>query len=231
MRWLEIRRLVVVTTALWLASASPAAAQIGGGSIAGSVVDQAGARVPGATVTITAAVTNLSRTVVTGEQGTYLFSGLAPGVYRILVESSGFRPLIRDGLPLATGDTVRVDLRLEVGAVTEALTVTADEPLLRGHASGLGHVVDNRNVIHLPLNGRSFVTLAALVPGVAVPPAPAAPFRESTVGGPAPTSTSSTAFQCFSPSRAPSSRRRRSRLAPARAILCAGPVIAISIWP
>jgi hypothetical protein len=180
---LGVGRLLVVSS-LWLVTTTPAAAQIAGGTLAGEVADQAGARVPGVTVSITAVATNLSRTGITGEEGTYLFAGLAPGVYRILVEASGFRPLIREGVRLATGESFRIDFRLEVGAVTEALTVTADEPLLRGHTSGLGHVVDNRNVVHLPLNGRSFITLAALAPGVAVPPAPAAPFPRINGGRP-----------------------------------------------
>ena len=174
----------MVVAALWLVTTTPAAAQIAGATIAGEVADQGGARVPGASVSITAVATNLSRTGVTGEEGTYLFSGLAPGIYRIFVEAGGFRPLIREGIRLATGETVRIDLRLEVGAVTEAVTVTAGEPLLRGHTSGLGHGVNNRNVVSLPLNGRSFITLAALVPGVAVPPAPAAPFPRINGGRP-----------------------------------------------
>jgi hypothetical protein len=173
-----------LAVALWPGSTTPAAAQIGGATIAGEVADQAGVLVPGARVAITAAATNLSRTAVTSEEGTYLFSGLAPGVYRILVESSGFRPLIREGLRLATGETVRIDLRLEVGAVTEAVTVTADAPLIRSGTSGLGHVIDHRQVVNLPLNGRSFITLAALVPGVTVPPAPAAPFPRINGGRP-----------------------------------------------
>jgi hypothetical protein len=138
--WSVVTRLVVV---LWLVSAAAVAAQIGGGAVAGTVVDQAGALVPGAAVTITAVATNLSRTAVTGEEGTYVLSGLAPGVYRLLAESSGFRPLTREAIRLATGETVRIALRLELGAVAEAVTVTADAPLRRSGTSGLGHVVDN----------------------------------------------------------------------------------------
>jgi hypothetical protein len=179
-----VARWLAAPAALWLVATLPAAAQIGGATMAGDVADQAGARVPGASVAITAVATNLSRTTVTGEEGTYLFSGLAPGVYRIVVESSGFRPLIREGIRLVTGETVRIDFRLEVGTVTEAVTVTADAPLLRSGTSGIGHVIDNRPVTQLPLNGRSFITLAALVPGVAVPPAPAAPFPRINGGRP-----------------------------------------------
>jgi Carboxypeptidase regulatory-like domain len=160
-------------TCVWLLGmgiASPVAAQIGAGALAVNVVDQAGAAVPGATVTVIAVGTRLSRTVVTGRDGAYSVQGLAPGSYQVRVESSGFRPLIREGIQLATGEIVRLDLQLEVGGLTEAITVTADAPLIRSEASGLGQVIDNKKVVDLPLNGRSFVTLAGLVPVVALPP-------------------------------------------------------------
>ena len=102
----------------------------------------------------------------------------------MLVELNGFRPLTRDGIRVATGETVRLDLQLELGAVAEAVTVTADAPLLRSETSGLGHVIDNRRIVDLPLNGRSFITLATLAPGVAVPPPPAAPFPRINGGRP-----------------------------------------------
>ena len=169
---------------LSIATASVAAAQIGGGALAGSVVDQADAAVPGATLTITSVATNLSRTTVTGRQGTYVFTGLPPGEYRVRAEVSGFRPLTHEGIQLTTGETVRLILQLELGAVTEAVTVTGNAPLLRTESSGLGHVIDNRKVLDLPLNGRSFITLASLAPGVAVPPPPAAPFPRINGGRP-----------------------------------------------
>jgi Carboxypeptidase regulatory-like domain len=173
---------------LWLVAsvwiACPVAAQIGAGALAGDVVDQAGAAVPGATVTVTAVGTGLSRTVVTSQNGGYVFPGLAPGSYRVRVELSGFRPLTREGIRLATGETVRLDVQLQIGAVTEAVTVTADASLLRSETSGLGHVVDNRRVVDLPLNGRSFITLASLVPGIALPPPPAAPLPRINGGRP-----------------------------------------------
>ena len=163
--------------------ASPAAAQIGAAALAGDVVDQAGAAVPGATVTVIAVGTNLSRTAVTGQDGGYSVQGLAPGAYRVRVELSGFRPLTRDGIRLATGETVRLDLQLELGGLTEAITVTADAPLLRSETSGLGQVIDNRKIVDLPLNGRSFITLASLAPGVALPP-PASPLPRINGGRP-----------------------------------------------
>lgn len=147
-----------------------AGAQVGLGALSGDVTDQAGAAVPGAIVTVTAVGTNGVRTIATGADGHYTVPGLTPGRYRIHVELTGFRPLTREGVLLSTGETVRLDLQLQVGDLAEAVAVTADAPLLRSETSGLGHVVDHRKVIDLPLNGRSFITLASLVPGVALPP-------------------------------------------------------------
>ena len=177
-------RAVRLGIAVWATCAFPAAAQIGGGALVGTVVDQAGAAVPAATLTITAAGTNLRRTSLTSEDGTYVVAGLAPGSYAVRIELNGFRSLTREGILLATGETIRLDLQLELGGVAEAITVTANAPLLRSETSALGHVVDNRNITQLPLNGRSFITLAALVPGVAVPPLPAAPFPRINGGRP-----------------------------------------------
>jgi hypothetical protein len=162
---------------LWIgmATAATVGAQIGAGALAGVVVDEAGAAVPGANVTVAAVGTNLSRTALTTAGGGYNVPGLAPGVYRVRIELSGFRPLIREGIRLTTGETVRLDLRLVLGGLTEAITVTADAPLLRSESSGLGQVIDNRNVVGLPLNGRSVITLAGLTPGVALPPGSSLP--------------------------------------------------------
>jgi hypothetical protein len=164
--------------------AAPVRAQVGGAALAGDVVDQGGAGVPGATVTVVATGTNLSRTGVTGQRGGYFIQGLAPGEYAVRVELSGFRTLRREGVRLATGETVRLDLQLQLGGLTDAITVTGDASLLRSASSGLGHVVDNRRVVDLPLNGRSFISLASLVPGVALPPPPAAPLPRINGGRP-----------------------------------------------
>jgi hypothetical protein len=108
--------------------------------------------------------------VVTGTDGNYAVQRLAPGTYRVRVELSGFHTVTRNGIRLATGETLRLDLQLDVGGVTEAITVTGDAPVLRSEASGLGQVIDNRKVVELPFNGRNFITLASLAPGVALPP-------------------------------------------------------------
>ena len=152
---------------LELAAAS-VRAQVGGG-LTGVVSDPAGAPLPGVAVTIVSPATKRTRLVLTGADGRYVVSGLPPGPYQLGVVLDGFRPLERDGICVVTGATVRVDLRLEVGA-SEAIRVTADATLLRDEASGLGQVIDHETIVALPLNGRSFIVLAGLAPGVALPP-------------------------------------------------------------
>ena len=94
----------------------------------------------------------------------------APGEYRIDVELAGFKPIRREGIRLATGEKARIDFDLAVGDVREQVTVTADAPMVRAETASLGTVVEHEQVVQLPLNGRTFITLAALAPGVALPP-------------------------------------------------------------
>ena len=167
-------RLVVCVLSC-LSLAGSAMAQVGAGGVTGEVSDQAGASVPGVTVTVTAASTNRSRTAVTATDGRYVVSGLPPGVYTVRAAIDGFRPLTREGIRVTTGETVRLDLELQIGAQTEAVTVTGDAPLLRSETASLGQVIDNRKIVELPLNGRSFITLAGLAPAVALPPGSSLP--------------------------------------------------------
>jgi hypothetical protein len=166
---LRHRRLWVLLAVL--AGIAPRAfAQVGAGRLVGTVSDASGGALPGVTVTITAEATNLSRATATGRDGSYLVTGLAPGNYRVELTLPGFRPLRRDGVRLATGESISLDLQLTVGLSAEAVTVTADAPLLRDTTASLGQVIDHEKIVQLPLNGRSFITLAGLVPGVALPP-------------------------------------------------------------
>ena len=165
-----IRRAVLVLFALGAAGAVPAFGQVASGALTGVVHDQAGAAVPGATVTATNISTNASRVVVSSSAGAYTVSGLAPGEYRVDLELTGFRRERREGIHLATGETARLDIDLSVGDVREQVTVHADAMILRAERASLGTVVDHEKVVDLPLNGRTFVSLAQLAPGVALPP-------------------------------------------------------------
>lgn len=163
---------MVVAVVLW--AAAPARAQIAGGTVVGKVVDRRGGAVSGVSIEVVATATAQTRSTVSGEDGGFVVPGLPPGVYSISATADGFRPLRRTRVQIATGETIPLELSLEVGA-TDAITVTADASLLRSGGAGLGQVVDNRKVIDLPLNGRSFITLAGLVPAVALPPGSSLP--------------------------------------------------------
>jgi outer membrane receptor protein involved in Fe transport len=151
-------------------TASPALAQVAAGEITGLVKDEANAPIPGATVTVTDVATNQHRVVVTTGSGLYSAGSLRPGRYRVDVELTGFTPVHREGIRLATGEKARIDFTLAVGGVQEEITVVADAPVMRAETASLGAVVQHEQVVQLPLNGRTFITLAALAPGVALPP-------------------------------------------------------------
>jgi len=149
---------------------TPAGAQTGAGEITGLVKDQAGAAVPGATITVTETRTNRQRVVVSTGDGVYTAASLAPGEYRIDIELAGFRSVRREGVRVATGEKARIDFELAVGGVQEQVTVVGDAPIVREATASLGTVVENEQVVQLPLNGRLFIMLAAIAPGVALPP-------------------------------------------------------------
>jgi hypothetical protein len=156
-------------------AASNVGAQVGTGTLSGDVLDQAGAAVAGATITIVDVRTGRSRLLTSDDEGRFAAPGLSPGPYLVRVDLAGFRPLERHGVRLLTGETLRLSLQLEVGAQSDTVTVTADASLLRSATSGLGHAIDTRQIAELPLNGRSFITLAGLAPGVALPPGSSLP--------------------------------------------------------
>src|SRR5262249_24727778 len=150
---------------------SPAAfAQVAGAEITGVIADQAGAPVARATVTVTNEATNQSRIVMTSANGIYTVPSLAPGLYRLEAALGGFKTARHAGGGVATGEKARVDLQLTVGDVREEVTVTASAPALRAETASLGAVVDQEQIVELPLNGRTFISLASLAPGVALPP-------------------------------------------------------------
>ena len=154
----------------WLAGVSLAGAQTGSGAISGVVKDQAGAAVPGATITVTEKRTNVQRIVMSSADGVYTAPSLRPGEYRLELELTGFKPVRHEGVRLATGEKARIDFAISVGGVREQVTVVGDAPIARQETASLGTVVENEQVVQLPLNGRLFIMLASIVPGVALPP-------------------------------------------------------------
>jgi carboxypeptidase family protein len=160
----------LVAMSTWFIGLSPVSAQTGSGAITGIVKDQAGAAIPGATITVTERRTNLRRVILSTNDGVYTASSLAPGEYRLDVELPGFKSVRREGVHLATGEKARIDFDLSVAEIREQVTIVDDAPIVRGETASLGTVIENAQVLQLPLNGRLFIMLASIVPGVALPP-------------------------------------------------------------
>src|ERR1051326_3953295 len=156
---------------MWhLAGAAVLFAQVAGGALTGVGADARGAPGPGAPITVPNVDTNLQRVVVSTGDGVYTAAALAPGAYRIDVLLPGFKPVRLERVHLATGQTARIDFHLAVGGVRDEVTVAGDAPILRSESASLGAIVEHAQVVQLPLNGRAFITLAALAAGVALPP-------------------------------------------------------------
>ena len=134
--------------------------------LAGVVTDNTGAVTPGAEVIATSIGTGVERRATTNDQGTYTLPFLAPGDYRITVQKQGFQKINRDNVRLEVNQTARVDFSLSVGSVNETIEVVGAAPLIESDSSAIGQVVEKKAIEDLPLNGRNFVQLATLGPGV-----------------------------------------------------------------
>jgi hypothetical protein len=153
---------------LSLAVAAPAFAQSQAinGTIEGTIVDDQGAVLPGVTVTVTNVDTGDSRVVVSNESGLYRALLLPLGTYRVAAELQGFRKVEQTGITLTAGRTAVINLTLNVGAVTETITVTADAPLVDTGRIELGRTLTEAEVKTLPLTSRNPYNFALLQPGV-----------------------------------------------------------------
>src|SRR5581483_8626620 len=136
--------------------------------ILGTVTDQSGATISGAAVTITQPATGQSRSVATATDGKYEVRYLVPGEYTVEVKAPGFRTAVQTGVVLQIGQQARIDLALEVGDVVERVEVAGRGPILQTENAVLGEVVATERIVNLPLNGRNFLQLASLTPGVVV---------------------------------------------------------------
>jgi hypothetical protein len=161
-----MRRFTWLVLALSLCAALPLAAQKFTGTISGVVTDQAGAVVPSADVTVTNAGTGDTRTAKTGSGGEYAITDLNPGTYDVTIKAPNFKEFISKGNQLFVSSTTTVNASLAVGSTTEQMTVEANAVQVETTSGAVGNVVEGREVRELPLNGRSFVQLTQLMPGV-----------------------------------------------------------------
>ena len=165
---LSLRRLplpvLVVCLLLWPIART--AAQRASTSLEGTATDASGSVVAQATVRLTSVETGYARTAATNEAGTYAFPDLTPGKYSITAEAKGFKTTVIENLTLYVGPPVVQDIKFELGTVSEQVSVTATSPLLRQSTAEIGTVISDKALTELPLNGRNFLQLNQLTPGV-----------------------------------------------------------------
>ena len=159
----------------------PAFSQGSFGRILGTVTDQSGGVVVGATVTVIDTQRGVTRTLSTDDAGAYNAPNLTAGNYTVRVEAKGFKKLERTGIGIEVGHEVRVDVTVQPGEQTQTVTVTEAVPLVETTNATQGGTLENADIVDLPLNGRDYQNLLGLRPGVMLQPG-GGPWTQSTNG-------------------------------------------------
>ncbi len=163
----SMKRIVALAAALMLLFFAPGSgiAQTSFGTITGIIRDSSGAVLPDANITVTNEQTGISRQATTDSNGAYTVPSLPPAVYTVTAELKGFKKGVACQGELGGHQTLRRDITLEVGEISQTVEVQAEAPLLQSESSTVGTVIANKQVVELPLNGRSFTELTYLIPG------------------------------------------------------------------
>jgi hypothetical protein len=136
------------------------------GQISGAVRDESGGVLPGVDVTVTQTDTGLTRSVVTDENGSYTFTNLPIGPYRLQASLSGFRTYQQTGIVLQVGSNPVIPVTMAIGALTETVSVEAAAPLVETRSTSIGQVIENERIEELPLNGRNSADLIEIAGAV-----------------------------------------------------------------
>jgi hypothetical protein len=158
--------LALITCGVLATLPAAATAQSVSGTILGTVTDPSGAVMADAKVTVVNEGTGLTRSVTSDANGEYVIPSIPTGRYTVMAEVTGFKTLALSNIELGVDQRARIDLKLEVGALTESVTIEAVSPLLQTSSSELGTTVKTEQIQAMPLNGRNFVSLTRTVPGV-----------------------------------------------------------------
>lgn len=163
---LPVCSLLLVFSLIVSATAS---AQTGAAALTGIVTDESGAAVPGATVTATNQATNVDYTAVSNQAGNYIITSVPVGTYVVRAELARFKTAATRPIQAEARQTVRLDFRLELGALEETVEVHADSPVLKTETATVGEVISGTTLQALPLNGRNSGQLSLLLTGVVTP--------------------------------------------------------------
>ena len=161
--------LTAIATLVLFSALAPCRAQVGGAELMGVIRDASGAVIPHAGLTAENQANRIRFRGTADERGEYHIPGLPAGQYLLTVEQPGFRSHSQSGIVPGPGERLTVDVQLEVGEASLSLEVTGATTLLRSGGAGIGLQLDERKISALPLDGRNFIPLLALAPGVALP--------------------------------------------------------------
>src|SRR5712691_9796631 len=164
-RFARLIRVAVVLSLAGCVGAIPARAQTIRGTITGTVTDSTGATVPGIAVTVTNAATGIGGSAVTSRDGVSTLPLLPPGPSQAPVEQTAFKKSLRSGIVIQIAQTTRLDIGLQVGAMSESVEVVGEAPLVRSNTAELGQVIEMKQIQAMPLNGRFFEQLITMTPG------------------------------------------------------------------
>jgi hypothetical protein len=162
--------ILMLLLALFLPAGTALAQTSNTGTLTGVVKDEKGAVVPGATVKAINLGTNAERTAATSSEGVFEISQLVPGNYRLEVQASGFSTGVVDNVVVSVLQRTTINPELKVGAIGETVNVSADSALVETSKTDVSGVIDQRRLENLPVNGRSFASLAILIPGATLQP-------------------------------------------------------------
>lgn len=160
------RRNCVLGTLLTCLFFIPASAQTNTSAIAGVVTDDTGSVLPGAAITATQVGTGQVHSVTTSANGEYVIPQLPPGRYDLKVSAKGFDTALASNVTLEIAQRARLDFTMKVGALSQEVQVTAQAAIMDTDTASLGQTISQRTIRDLPLNGRNYLTLGSLSPGV-----------------------------------------------------------------
>ena len=163
----SLQRLTPLVIGAGLALAVPAAhAQVASASLSGTVTDSSGAAISGAIVTALDTETDTTQSVTSGANGSYVFTTLPPGAYKITVTATGFATTSQNGVQLSIGQAATLKTVLTVGTTTQTVSVAANSSLINESTADISQLVDEKSIKELPLNGRDPSSLVLLAPGI-----------------------------------------------------------------
>ena len=157
-----LRSVILCVTALLVLPVGALAQTVAVAQLSGIVTDASGGALPGVEVTVTQTDTGMTRFVVTGSHGDYVFTNLPIGPYKLISKLSGFSTYEQTGIVLSVGDTRSANVTMAIGGITETVQVEADATLVETRAVNVGVVIPQEQIVSLPLNGRSVLQLIVL---------------------------------------------------------------------